>query len=364
MRAIHPIKWLAIVCTTVFVVHLMYMLEVIEHLGRRWPESYHKADNIVKENANRNKGNALMDNTTKEEVNAQHPKEAVLPDDNSKWMSNKSLIFTQWQENVISGRHAKKTRYFVTVAIRVRIHKKDKAKWTIKELKQWLHYLFYAGVEHVYLCDHFLSPEEELQSRLHRYINAKLLTYIPWNNEENSNASQNKCYQSIIDRYGNCSVWQIAIDMDEYPYVLSDISEGFLIRYLQTLNSSISEVAMGNFLMLGQGDRSKTLVIERITRMKPEKANKLDKPIYRPTKVRAAMHHNVVLEGKAIKANPMDIRILHYWGARLQHWGPDTDKTFWSTIEYNQLATHIGPIIRQSLISYNEYDAFSNSTGP
>ncbi len=274
------------------------------------------------------------------------------------------MIFTQWQKNVLNGRHAKKTRYFLTVALMVRIYEKDKAKWTIKELKQWLHYLFYAGVEHIYMCDHFLHPEEQLESKLHGYISAKLLTYIPWNNEQNSWASQKKCYQTIINHYGNSTVWQIAIDMDEYPHVLTDISEGFLIKYLKTINSSISEVAMANFLMLGQGDRSKNLVIERITRMKPDKANKLDKPIYRPTKVRANIHHNVVLEGKAIKANPMDIRVLHYWGARLQDWGPDTDKTFWSTIEYNLFATHIGPIVRESLLACNEHDAFSNSTGP
>ena len=303
-----------------------------------------------------------------QKIKGNHPKEVVankIHKENSKLVLNKSLIFTQWQKDVISGRQAEKNTYFLTVAIRVRIHKKDRAKWTIKELKQWFHYLFYAGVEHVYLCDNFHSPKEHLKSHLQGYINAKLLTYLPWNNEQNSYASQNKCYQRVIDLYGNYSIWQMAVDMDEYPHVLTDISQGFLIRFLKHFNSSISEVAMPNFLMLGQGDRSKSLVIERITRLKPEKANKLDKAIYRPSKVsRAAMHHNVISEGKAIQANIMDIRVLHYWGARLQRWKPDTDKTFWNTIEYDTLAKYIAPIIRKSLIACNEYDAFSNSTGP
>ncbi len=88
MRGIHPIKWLAIVCTSVYIVHLMYMLEVIEKLSRRWPKTEHETDNLVNGNADRKEGNAVVDNNT-QHVKSNHPiKEAGVFEDNSRLMLN------------------------------------------------------------------------------------------------------------------------------------------------------------------------------------------------------------------------------------------------------------------------------------
>ena len=107
----------------------------------------------------------------------------------------------------------------------------------------------------------------------------------------------------------------MAIDMDEYPYVHNDTKEGFLIRFLDKVPSTISEVSMPNFIMLGQGDRTKDLVVERITRIKSKtkKSNNLDKPIYRPQFVRAGLHHNGILKGKVQEESGETIKNLHYW---------------------------------------------------
>ena len=47
-------------------------------------------------------------------------------------------------------------------------------------LKQWMHYMFYAGVEHIYLCDHYEFEHEKLDTPLKQYIQLGLVTYLPW----------------------------------------------------------------------------------------------------------------------------------------------------------------------------------------
>ena len=90
----------------------------------------------------------------------------------------------KWQQNLSTSSDNKynlhgKQKLFLAAAFRVRIYKEDKAKWTIRELKQWFHYMFWAGVEHIFLCDHFMTESELLKDQLQRYIKLNLLTYIP-----------------------------------------------------------------------------------------------------------------------------------------------------------------------------------------
>ena len=256
----------------------------------------------------------------------------------------------------------------------VRIYKNDKAMWTIKELKQWLHYLFYAGVQHVYLCDHFVQYHERLKKGLRRYVDNNLLTYIewPWNaslNGGNIMIHQVKCYNHVIHKYRSESRWQMSIDMDEYPFCEKDFQRLFLSNYLkvkernQLLN--VAQILMPNFLMLGQGNRSETMTIERIIRITKSKANALTKPIYNPKAIlHPDIHRHLMKFGSTINADSTELRMLHYWGARIQNWGPDTNKTFAITDEYTLVKDHIAQAIRKSLTKFGEINVFSNNTGP
>ena len=268
-----------------------------------------------------------------------------------------------WQEKLIKCKGIKKTKFFLTSALQVRIYKADKAKWTIKELKQWLHYMFWAGIEHVYICDHALFPSERLYKPLWQYIKARLVTYIGWNHTRIAMTAQVTCYQHIIDRFGRDSAWQIAVDMDEFPFMPSDTQENFLSRYLKSLSLSVTEVSMNNFLMLGNGDRSRSMTIERITRMTPKPANNLDEPVFRPTRVIAAIHHNQIKYGRLIEALDDELRLLHFWGSRENSFGPDSPDLLNRTIKYPELRDKLSSAIRESLISFGESDAFSNCTG-
>ena len=268
-------------------------------------------------------------------------------------------------------------KYYLTASIMVRIYKEDKHKWTIKELKQWMHYLFFAGVEHIYLCNHYESTEERLRPLLTKYIDKGLLTYIdwPWNASNNKGKiieHQVNCYYRVITKYGNDSKWQLSIDMDEYPLCKNDFSERFLSRYLNRKEKefkndfkAISQIVMENYLMMGQGDRSKTMIIERITRITRKRYNKLSKPIFRPRNVlKCWVHWWDIRKGDTIYANASELRMLHYWGSRTQNWGPDTEETIQLTNVFQDVAQHIAPSVKTSLLSFGEMDAFSNETGP
>lgn len=269
-----------------------------------------------------------------------------------------------WQLKVNLCNYTWRKDFYFVVALQVRIYKLDKAKWTLGELKQWMHYMFWAGAEHIYICDHYRFSFERLDVKLKRYIDAGLVTYIAWNRIRNPMQAQTSCYQHIITRYGHSNIWQAAIDMDEYPFITGDQREGFWTQYLKKVSFAISELSLHNYLMLGHGDRTKNMTIERIKRMTPKPANELDKPIYRPTRVSAVLHHNKILHGRRMEVKNDEARLLHYWGSRVSDFGPDKPDLYNITIEYPAMAESFSNILRHSLVAFGEIDAFNCSTGP
>ena len=272
----------------------------------------------------------------------------------------------KWQEKLaMIDLTRPKTKYYFSEILKVRLYESDKAKWTIRELKQWIHYLLYSGVEHIYICDRAQEPSEKVDAMLKRYIALGLVSYfIQFASLYPPKQAQIKCYQHIIDHYKEDSTWQMSIDMDEYPFVYGDYEEGFLARYLKNIPDSVSELSMHNWLMLGQCDRNKDMVIDRINRIIPKTMNNLDKPIYRPMMVKAGLHHSNIKNGRRQEGDDSEIRMLHFWGARGQDFGPDTPESLSKTIVFNLARLNLAPTVRKSLIAFGEYDAFSNSTGP
>jgi len=133
------------------------------------------------------------------------------------------------------------------LSLQVRIYDEDEARWTVRELKQWLHYMLLAGVEHFYVCDHYANESERLDGALRRYIDAGLVTYIPWGKNSAAGGgsplrAQIRCYQRLVTRYRRRHRWQIAVDIDEYPFSPNDTRENFLARYLDQVPDDVSEV--------------------------------------------------------------------------------------------------------------------------
>ena len=229
--------------------------------------------------------------------------------------------------------------YFLTAVFIVRVYEKDLSELTTAEIKQWLVYLQYAGVQHVYLYDLWYLPGEAQREPLDVFIREGYLTYIDRHglNPFVYQTSQVPCYQQCIDVFGRDSVWQTAIDIDEYPFSPEDTSPGFLSRFVDmysTENPSVSEITMQNFLYLGEKDKSKEFLIDQLWRHTHGPANALVKPIYKPVDIsRAQVHHNVKARGQTRDAPSSSLRMNHYWGARLQNWGPDTEESLAKTEE-------------------------------
>ena len=231
--------------------------------------------------------------------------------------------------------------YFLTALVLLRIFKESekRANLTTREMKQWLEYLRYSGVEHVYVYDAFVTEDESQKDELEPFFKDNFITYVDWH-EHNPHTLPMKTegYQDCLDRFGSESTWQTAIDIDEYPFSPTDMEPGFLARFVKCYaekNPEVSEICMQNFLFLGKpiSKSERELLFERLWRRDPKPSNKLVKPIYKPGNVRAAIHHNRILRGKSRNAPVDELRMNHYWGARLQNWGDDTPEILARTIE-------------------------------
>ncbi|XP_062508294.1 uncharacterized protein LOC134184577 [Corticium candelabrum] len=218
--------------------------------------------------------------------------------------------------------------FFLTAVVNLRIRKESKSKTTTRELKQWLQYMKYIGVEHVYLYDAYLLPEECQLSYLTYFISEGFITYTDWHdhNPFSLSGTQVTAYQNSIDRFGKETEWQLAVDLDEYPFSPSDTKPGFLPRFIHEfaqIHPDASEITMNNYLFLGKPSKEEFL-FQRIWRRTPQPANNLVKPVYRPLKVTAQLHHNYLKSGRSVLAPDDRLRMNHYWGSRLQNWGEDT----------------------------------------
>ena len=229
--------------------------------------------------------------------------------------------------------------YFLTTVFIVRIYEKDLSELTSQDVKHWLLYLRYAGVEHVYLYDLWYLPGESQREEMDIFVREGFLTYFDRHelNPFDIERSQHGPYQHCINHFGKNSQWQMAIDIDEYPFAQGDTEPGFLSRYINKYskeNPSVSEITMSNFVYLGEKDKSRELLFDKLWRRTHVPENNLVKPIYKPAAVlKAIVHHNNLRKGDSRTAPSRELRMNHYWGARLQNWGPDTEEILAKTEE-------------------------------
>ena len=248
----------------------------------------------------------------------------------------------------------------VDAVIVVRIYSDDKARWTRYELSQWVRYMEFAGVDSIYLYDCHMTDHESLKQWA---LNYPTIVYTDWgkyNHPYTLQGTQVRAYQHAIDTFGARSEWQIAFDMDEYPFSPIDTTKNWLVRMIQKLASpGITELSVLNYLFIGKNTTGDEWVLERIDRRTRARANRLDKPIYRPAFVRAGVHHNVIKRGASVDINPNLLRMNHYWGMRLQNWGaPCADDTtclsakqlLMKTVE-DRSAVHMASLIKSTTLA-------------
>ena len=194
----------------------------------------------------------------------------------------------------------------------------------------------------------------ESQSRiLAPYVQEGYVTYVDWSHRASPysiDGTQVTAYQDCITRWGNDSVWQTAIDIDEYPFSPKDQKPGFMtrfIKYFAKQHPEVSEITMQNYLFLGKplNDKEQPFLFGRLWRRTRKPGNYLVKPVYKPADIiYAIVHHNALREGVSSRDAPDKlIRLNHYWGARLQGWGEDTP----SIIRMTEVDMSMETIVRQ-----------------
>lgn len=234
--------------------------------------------------------------------------------------------------------------YQLSAVLLVRVYRQDLAGLSSREMLQWLFYLRYAGFDHVFVYDAYVSKNESQYHVLLPLVQSGYVSYVDWSghNPYTIKGTQVSAYQHCIDNYGKNLTWHMAIDIDEYPFSPNDTKPDFMQRFLRNFsvrNPLVSQITLQNYLFLGKplDPQSYPLLIARLRRRTHKKANDLGKSVFRVAQVeKAEVHHNKMRDGKTIDCDNRVMRLNHYWGARLQKWGEDTPETLRLTeIDYS-----------------------------
>jgi len=162
-----------------------------------------------------------------------------------------------WRKYLARGtrrepRAASVKRQFLTVVLIFRSYAKDPAKLTSRELRQWIQYMFYAGVDHIFVYHCYHPREEEgeekteLKELLSPWIRGGYVSYYDWSKTWQRpflDGQQVPAYQHCIDKFRIQMEWQVAVDIDEYPFSEQDLEPDFLRRQVSSVASSQPHVA-------------------------------------------------------------------------------------------------------------------------
>ena len=224
--------------------------------------------------------------------------------------------------------------YQLSAVLLVRVYRHDLAGLSSREMLQWLFYLRYAGFDHVFVYDAYVSKNESQYHVLLPLVQSGYVSYVDWSahNPYTIKGTQITAYQHCIDHYGKNLTWHMAIDIDEYPFSPNDVEPHFMQRFLHNFsvrNPRVSQITLQNYLFLGKplDPQFYPLLIARFKRRTHKKANDLGKSVFRVAQIqKAEVHHNTMRDGKTTDCDARVMRLNHYWGARLQQWGEDTPK--------------------------------------
>jgi hypothetical protein len=243
--------------------------------------------------------------------------------------------------------------YALAVVVMVRLYRSDPSRLTYAELTQWLQYINYAGVDHVVLYDAYepkLAAEEMLRTNVSEW---PFITYVEWPKSKTVSTGdrQLEAYEHARTRYADVARWQIAIDIDEYPFAPNDIDELFLRRAVEKIGSrtpKLAEISMQNYLVVGTSDvvPPPKWLLRRHPRIGLKHANNLVKPIYKPKKVQSARLHNNLLArgGVRVIAPIRELFMAHVWGQRLDDF---SDVTSTEVFKSTRVFTEVQPLLNK-----------------
>jgi len=197
---------------------------------------------------------------------------------------------------------------------------RDTMQHQFREVREWMEWLFFSGADHIFLYDHCQFPEECLKDCLTPYIRDGLVTYIKYNPPESYRDAQSHVYDDWLHKYRDRTQWQLTADMDEYPYLKSDIEPNFLLRLTERYNCSIY-FQNQFFLDLPKQKREGEFLMERIVRKDRnfERYPSRSKVLYQPEFVSRLHVHTADMQSVCSQHHVIPIEeggLQHYWGYR------------------------------------------------
>ncbi len=128
-------------------------------------------------------------------------------------------------------------------------------------LPEWLEFHFMIGVRHIYIYDN--GSTDNTKNILEPYLQARLVTLIPWRNFSMSLNPQRLAYAHALGNYGEIYRWIAFIDVDEFLFPVDDCS---LATALNNYNSQpVICLPWINFGPSGHKKKPAGLVIESYT---------------------------------------------------------------------------------------------------
>ena len=285
---------------------------------------YHKSEDILQNIGVQDENSIIssIDETGKEIINEPEHLDDINPSENAQ------ILLTALPA---PGKHVKHLPTIHAVLL-VRIYEDDESGWTKDDLSQWLDYMEFAGIGHIYLYDNFQSPVESLKDWCKAYY-PKLVTYHAWNETtpENLGGSQVTAYRNAVKHYKSNSDWQISIDMNEFPFAPNDRDFNFLRRTLLALYNiypRAGEFSIHGVGFVGRARYGQNHIMTKYVRRDPYASTDDVKPIYRPRKILfKAVHVDKMKLSNEIYDIPVEVlRLNRYRGMKFPDWSRSWDE--------------------------------------
>jgi hypothetical protein len=205
-----------------------------------------------------------------------------------------------------------------------RIWPGDEFSMSYLDLLDWLGYVRWSGVKHIFLYDNcHVDSECQTNASALPYV-----TYIKWQSAHYASAQTSAIEHCLSNvRLTAPDAWALLCDIDEYPFSLKDKVANHLQRRILGFPNETSQILMRSMFFGGRGtERPKNRhvsLLEHYTHRhaRPEGERHRTKQIFKAAlagREQGNIVHEMAMEsGTTVVADPEDLRLNHYWGYRL-----------------------------------------------
>ena len=126
----------------------------------------------------------------------------------------------------------------LSAVIMFRLFDEDTLGFALEDLRNWMDYMSYAGVQHFYVYDNCVKPTECQSSAASSFLVASpRVTYTQWSIEDYQQA-QVPAYNHHLQTHFPQHDFEVLLDMDEYPFMPPNNPDTSIIATATTNNNN------------------------------------------------------------------------------------------------------------------------------